>query len=232
MAIKEFWIQLENRPWDACPNNISRLDGQTIEEKGNPPPVDVTLTSPETGVVRTTKMFFPLNEGTDDDGKWKVIDALILRRYTENWAAPHDHKVNPWDLNEQDPTDSGTMGTIPGPTIECNVGDKVIVHFRNKDNRTHKVVKEFTFTLPFPPFTEFKVKLPVDEPLPVENRTHSLHPHGIVFPPIYDGAYPLSPPDPSQPVGGEIALWGEVGVTGRKRISAVIDWSYHRMRCG
>jgi len=29
MATKEFWIQLENRPWDACPNNISHMDRLT-----------------------------------------------------------------------------------------------------------------------------------------------------------------------------------------------------------
>ena len=114
MATKEFWIQLENRPWDACPNNISRMDGRTIEEKpGMAPPVDVTLTSTETGVVRTTKMFLPVNDGKTDDGKWKVRDALILRRYTENWETPHDHKVNPWDLNEQDPSDNGTSALVP-----------------------------------------------------------------------------------------------------------------------
>jgi hypothetical protein len=64
-------------------------------------------------------------------------DALILRRYTANWAAPDDRKVNPWGLNEPDPTDNGTMGTIPGPVIEYKLttGDRVIVHFRNKDSR-------------------------------------------------------------------------------------------------
>ena len=51
-----------------------------------------------------------------------------MRRYTKDWKAPDDRKVNPWDLNEQDPTDGGTMGTIPGPTIECNVGDTVRMH--------------------------------------------------------------------------------------------------------
>ena len=44
--------------------------------------------------------------------------------------------MNPWDLNEPDPTDTGTMGTIPGPVIECSIGDTVNVHFRNLDTRT------------------------------------------------------------------------------------------------
>jgi hypothetical protein len=154
------------------------MHGQTMEEAGFPAPVVKVLTSPETGVVRNRTMFNPLPE-----------DALILRRYTENWAAPDDRKVNAWDLNEADPTDNGTMGTIPGPVIECNVGDQVIVHFRNKDLRSGKNFKE---------------------------RAHSLHPHGFVFDPRYDGAYPLSPPDLTQPVAGE-ALWDKVGVTGFKK---------------
>jgi len=53
--------------------------------------------------------------------------ALLLRRYTKNWEKPDDRKVNPWDINEPDPTDTGTMGTVPGPVIECNVGDDLVV---------------------------------------------------------------------------------------------------------
>src|SRR5260370_29529064 len=122
-------------------------------------------------------MFAPLRDGTGNR-----IDALILRRYktpteldgSDAWKFPDDRKINPWDLNEQDPTDSGTMGTIPGPVIECNVGDSVEVHFRNLDLRT----------------------------TPIEKRVHSLHPHGFVFAPTSDGAYPLSPPVPAQSVAG------------------------------
>jgi hypothetical protein len=190
MATIELWIQIENHPWDVSPNNIDRITGLTIkelEEHETPPghdPVNVTLTSPVTGIMRTRTMYKPLRSGAN------IIDALILRRYTPNWAAPDDRKVNPWDLNEPDPTDNGTMGTIPGPVIECNVGDRVIVHFRNKDTRPGKDVK---------------------------TRAHSLHPHGFVFAPTSDGAYPLSPPDPTQSVGPEAALWAAVGVTDFKK---------------
>jgi FtsP/CotA-like multicopper oxidase with cupredoxin domain/plastocyanin len=180
MADVEYWIQLENRAWDLAPNNIDRMTGQTMAQvPGGAAPVVKTLSSPETGVVQTRTMFKPLGE-----------DALILRRYTAGWAAPDDRKVNPWDLNERNPTDTGTMGTIPGPVIECNVGDRVIVHFRNKDSRAGKNAKQ---------------------------RAHSLHPHGFVFDSRYDGAYPLSPADPTQPVGGEAALWAQVGVSGSKQ---------------
>lgn len=187
MPTIEYWIQLENHAWDVSPNNIDRMTGRQIKDTpGGQAPESVTLTSPVTGATRTVTMFKPLRESGH------VHSALILRRYTANWAAPDDRKVNPWDLNEPDPTDAGTMGTIPGPTIECNVGDQVIVHFRNLDMR-----RDATGQL-----------------LPVESRTHSLHPHGFVFRPTSDGAYPLSPADPSQAVAGEAAAWASVGVTG------------------
>lgn len=190
MADIEYWIQIENRRWDVSPGNLDRVTGLTIkaleQNEGQPgnDPVDVTLTSPETGIIRTQRMYKPLRSGAD------LVDALILRRYTANWAAPDDRKVSPWDLNEPDPTDNGTMGTIPGPVIECTVGDRVVVHFRNKDLRAGKGVLD---------------------------RCHSLHPHGFVFAPTSDGAYPLSPRDLTQPVAGEAALWSAVGVTGEKK---------------
>ena len=125
-------------------------------------------------------------------------EALILRRYARNWQVPADRKVNPWDLNEPDPTDAGTMGTIPGATIACNVGDTVRVHFRNLDLRT----------MPAAPWERTK-------PLAILKRTHSLHAHGFTFPTKYDGAYPLSPPDRSQTIGTEEqAFWDAVGVKG------------------
>jgi hypothetical protein len=38
----------------------------------------------------------------------------------------------PWTVTEPD----GTMGTIPGPAIECNIGDKVMVQLRDMNTRT------------------------------------------------------------------------------------------------
>jgi plastocyanin len=197
----DIWIQLENRPWDASPNNIDRMMGQTIKEITGKDPVDVTLSA-----SNTRKMFAPLRDGKDN-----IMDALILRRYkpptkpdqSDAWTVPDDQKVNPWDLNEQDPTDTGTMGTIPGPVIECNVGDAVVVHFRNADNRAtpNPPIK----IPPIPPFFP-GIEIPVPPtPFPIEKRCHSLHPHGFVFAQSSDGAYPLSPADTSQPVAGSAA---------------------------
>lgn len=217
MATIEYWIQLENRPWDASPHNIDRVTGENMKEVTGNDPVDVSLKSPGTGVMKTRKMYNPLRV----DGK--IIDALILRRYkppaledeSDAWTVPDDRKVNPWDLNELDPTDNGTMGTIPGPVIECNVGDSVEIHFRNMDNRGTSGFKEVCINIPV--LGEICFNVPVTIPLPAEKRAHSLHPHGFVFAPTSDGAYPLSPPDPVQPVAGgaglgpdETTLWATV----------------------
>jgi plastocyanin/FtsP/CotA-like multicopper oxidase with cupredoxin domain len=207
----DFWIQLENKAWDVCPNDLGRdrMTGQTAQARsGGHAPVMKTLTSPVTGAVHNRQMFQPL------DG-----DALIYRRYTANWAAPDDRKVNPWDLNEPDPTDSGTMGTIPGPVLEFNVGDAVTVHFRNLDMRTRTVTSIEEIELfpttegsisfgPFFPPIDIDLFIPHETqvPLDVLRRTHSIHPHGVVFPATSDGAYPLSPPDPGNlvPVGPQV----------------------------
>jgi FtsP/CotA-like multicopper oxidase with cupredoxin domain/plastocyanin len=190
MAI-EYWIQLENRPWDLSPHNIDRMTGQNMQAVTGQPPAMATLTSVVPGTPpRMVNMFNPLRDGAN------VIDALILRRYrppakpdgSDAWTVPDDRKVNPWDLNEHNPGETGTMGTIPGPVIECQLGDTVHVHFRNADGRAGKDVL---------------------------TRTHSLHPHGFVFQTTSDGAYPLTPPDPAQPVGAEAAAWAGVGVSGQ-----------------
>ncbi|PWU08781.1 MAG: hypothetical protein C5B51_07310 [Terriglobia bacterium] len=143
MATIEYWIQIENRAWDVCPHNIDRMWGQNLEHREGKDPVNVTLKAkvpPNFPATRNVTMYKPLRN--DDD---TIMEALILRRYVAPapqgqlglaaWSTPDDRKVNPWDANEPDPTNGGTMGTIPGPVIECSVGDKVIVHFRNMDSR-------------------------------------------------------------------------------------------------
>ena len=63
MATLEYWIQLENRPWDASPHDIDRITGQTIKEITGKDPASVTITSPATGVSKTRTMFNPLRDG-------------------------------------------------------------------------------------------------------------------------------------------------------------------------
>ncbi len=94
-------------------------------------------------------------------------DVLVIRRYDREWSAPAGDAINPWDLTEPDRGDA--WGAFPGAVLTAKVADEVVVHFRNMDQR--KDVAE-------------------------ELRTHSLHPHGVQRDPLYDGAYPLSPPDP------------------------------------
>ena len=165
----EYWIQIENHLWDVSPSGVDRMTGKKFLptfQLAFPPP-------PPPNIVM-----------------YKPMEALILRRYTANWAAPDDRKVNPWDLNERDPV--VTMGTIPGATIECNVGDTVTVHFRNMDMRLD----------------------PNGTLLSPERRAHSLHPHGFVFAAQSDGAYPLSPADPAQPIpADEVAAWSSLSVS-------------------
>ena len=109
-------------PWDISPSlPIDRM--RSVGTVGVGPLKTIQLTSPITGASRSEIVNRP-------------APALILRRYTEGWRRPDDRKVNPWDLNEPDPTDAGTMGTIPGPTLECEIGDTLVVHFRNLDMRT------------------------------------------------------------------------------------------------
>lgn len=44
-----------------------------------------------------------------------------------------------------------------------------------------------------------------------------MHTHGMTFRPEHDGAFPLSPEDPNQPVGAESVVWESVGVTDKKK---------------
>ena len=183
MATREYWIQIENKIWDTTPKGYNRMTGEKfepktvcekvydIDKKGNPVRAEDSEGKP---ITRKRKMYNP-------------VEVLILRRYAPpstnegvaSWSLPLDRKVNPWDLNEPDPT--VTYGTIPGAILECDVGDDLVVHFRNMDLRHDQY----------------------DKPLGYQIRTHSLHPHGISFGARYDGAYPISPLDPGQVIPEE-----------------------------
>jgi hypothetical protein len=47
MATLEFWIQIENNPWDVAPHNIDRLTGRTIQQISGQAPILKTLISPD-----------------------------------------------------------------------------------------------------------------------------------------------------------------------------------------
>lgn len=211
----DIWIQLENRPWDTMPHNIDRMTGKNAQDITTKAPVNVSLKLQNAPGNKTRKMFAPLR-----DSSGNVMDALIFRRYkaplkndeSDAWTVPDDRKVNPWDINEPDPSDNGTMGTIPGPVIECSVGDSVKVHFRNMDMRSRVVVstEQVCFDLPFTGNFCFPLPKITTELIEVEKRCHSLHPHGFVFKPTSDGAYPLTPADTSQTISSEAAAWAMV----------------------
>lgn len=204
----DIWIQLENHPWDTAPNGIDRMTGQVF---------------PSVGTWNGRKMFKPLGSTTS---KPLGEDALIFRRYkppvkadqSDAWTIPDDRKVNPWDMNEPNPTDSGTKGTIPGPVIECSLGESVLVHFRNMDMRSTLELTTEKICFPFPFDNEICLNLPHFETkfFDITKRCHSMHTHGFVFAQSSDGAYPLSTPDTGQPVTGtatipdESAFWSMI----------------------
>jgi hypothetical protein len=173
-VVREYWIALENvGAWDTAPNP-NRMTGQNENQ------FQIQIIDPDRGRLLAGPT---------------VPDALVYRRYKPP-AAPgqdpfqpnnrDDRKVNPWDLNELSPSDPNYKGSIPGPILECNVGEPgvgetILVHFKNLDRRI-KDPDDQTKDLPFP------------------RRLHSLHTHGIVFQIEHDGAFPLSPIDKSQPI--------------------------------
>src|SRR5690606_34171163 len=75
--IKEYWLQLESRTWDAAPWGINRLTGRPLPQMGS-------------GMYRPA-----------------AREMLVLRRTTAEWAAPDDQPLNPWDLTAPDPLTTG-----------------------------------------------------------------------------------------------------------------------------
>src|SRR5438034_8120720 len=81
MATIEIWIQLENHPWDVCPNwPVDRSEAEGAMPVG--PQKQVLMRSPVSGKSRLATVRTPIAK-----------DALLLRRYTAEWKAPDDRKV-------------------------------------------------------------------------------------------------------------------------------------------
>jgi len=80
-------------------------------------------------IVRTGR---DMMTGDQFDAKDTTFKAIVYRAYTPNWASPLP----------DDPNVIGDNDGIPGPTIRANVGDTIVVHFRNEDTyygRAHSI---------------------------------------------------------------------------------------------
>ena len=62
-------------------------------------------------------------EGTLFQPFQTVFPTVVYRRYTKGWrhALPNN------------PTDAGNQDLIPGPLLHARVGDRILVHFKNRD---------------------------------------------------------------------------------------------------
>ena len=80
--IIDYWIQIEPKNWDVCPNNIDRMTGQTIQQLEGIIPGDVEVYSPTTAIGRTVKMYRQVKPSAADADSNPHM--LILRRYTED----------------------------------------------------------------------------------------------------------------------------------------------------
>ncbi|MGH8549826.1 MAG: hypothetical protein ACRERU_14725 [Methylococcales bacterium] len=165
----------------------------------------------------------PTHERKADDGQWRIEDALMLRRYRppqredrrDVWTVADEPEINSGTFYETKPSNRDLPGGVSGPAIECNIGDRVVVHFRNNDRRNRVMTKMLEVNLPFGgPIT---LPTPFQEPVPLEVRTHSLRPYRIDRSSIETGTAPWFLPGPMQPVGSEALLWSEIGVTAFKK---------------
>ena len=107
--------------------------------------------------------------------------AIGFRAYTRHWGEP---------LPAGD--DIGPNAGIPGPVIRAEVGDTIVVHFKNNDS-----------------FYKFP---------------HSMHPHGVEYDGLSDGAWLAI--DPDKP--GAAVKYGETYTyTWHAKPNSVGTWPYH-----
>ncbi|MCI0733510.1 MAG: hypothetical protein L0Y38_06775 [Methylococcaceae bacterium] len=221
MAIKEFWIQIENRsmsPGSKCSDQ--KNDRGPLYRPETEAAIKLTLKPAE---KRLTKRVPPRDGGKAEDCLWRAMDALILRRYrpparedrSDAWTVPDEPRMHSGQRFVTDLSDQGVPGPDSGPAIECNIGDRVVVHFRNNDQRSKVVTKMIEVDLPFG--GSMKLATPFNEAFPMEDRTHGLRPHRIGRPAAKAGTIASLLPDPMQPVGSEAWLWSEIGVDAFKK---------------
>jgi len=137
MPTLEFWIQLENRPWDASPHNIDRVSGQNMKDATGRDAVEVTLSSPPGAAAPKTRKLTMHNPLRDGDGNAK--DALILRRYkppvqadqSDAWTVPDDRKVNPWELISRSLPSASTDARCPRSRSICRGSTSLSTDPRN-----------------------------------------------------------------------------------------------------
>ena len=64
--------------------------------------------------------------GTRHEPARSVLPTVVYRRYTRGWRRPLPNA----------PASSGNQNLIPGPLLRARVGDRLLVHFKNRD-RAH-----------------------------------------------------------------------------------------------
>lgn len=220
MAIKEYWIQIENRNWNSASKSGDRSDDSgRLYSPETETAIDLATLPLET--CSASRSYAP-GEGDTDCGEWSTGDTLFLRCYrppeqedkSDAWAVPEEPETAPAECHETSPSERDFPGPSPGPTIECHIGDRVIVHFRNNDQR-HRVVTKM-IEVDVPCGGPVKLPIPFSEPFPIEDRTHSLRPQPFECCTVQDASTSLPLFNPLQPVGAEARLWQQVGVTAFK----------------
>ncbi|MGR9107435.1 MAG: hypothetical protein ACU843_10955 [Gammaproteobacteria bacterium] len=222
MAIKEFWIQIENHYNPARAKNQDCVRRQDPTDAQGLRPADGANAVGDANRLDSAGL---LRSGGSGNGDYIPTrsDELLLRRYKppgkknkrDAWTVPAEALAGSAALEGFTSGNRSLSSQIPCFMIDCKPGDRVIVHFRNNDQRKRIVTKMLEISLPYG--GTMKLPTPFSEPIPTEVRTHCFHPRGIDYSPYHDREAVLSLPGPKQAVGSEAPVWREVGVTTYKK---------------
>lgn len=218
MAIKEFWIQIENRNQHAtfeydCACELPERSGP-LENTTNP-----QRSSGSGSTDSTNKIFlFPACAHDPESRDCSLSEGLVLRRYqppahenmSDAWTVPECVKPNQEYVDQFESPLNPYTGSIPKAIIEYSSDDVVIVYFRNNDQRKRTETRMIEFLNPFG--GTIKLPTPFNEPFPTENRTHGLLPYFVDGTDEHDRNNDACFPDSKQPVGTEAALWNQIGI--------------------